>query len=102
MVLLTLLSRGSFARYDVEDCLVYRVVSKSLERIADHATTIARMSASIESPLPPRLIDEISKASDLTISFFEEALKSLTNTHWPLATLSTVSADASATAGARA
>src|SRR5947199_6964668 len=56
---------------DPRDCLVYRVVSKSLERIADHATRIAEMSASIESPLPPRLIDEISKASDLTISVLE-------------------------------
>src|SRR5207247_1928530 len=40
---------------DPRDCLVYRVVSKSLERIADHATTIAKMSASIENPLPSRL-----------------------------------------------
>src|SRR5437764_800956 len=43
---------------DPRDCLVYRVVSKSLERIADHATTIAKMSASIENPLPPRLVEK--------------------------------------------
>ena len=29
---------------DPRDCLVYRIVSKSLERIADHGTTIAAMS----------------------------------------------------------
>src|SRR5215471_21758135 len=63
---------------DPRDCLVYRVVSKSLERIADHATTIAKMSTAIDSPLPPRLVDEVSKASDLTISVLEDALKSLT------------------------
>src|SRR5438128_6658350 len=62
---------------DPRDCLVYRVVSKSLERIADHATTIAKMSASIENPLPPRLIDEISKASNITINDLEDALKSI-------------------------
>ena len=77
---------------DPRDCLVYRVVSKSLERIADHATTIAKMSASIESPLPPRLIDEISKASDLTISVLEDALKSLAKSDGTLANKSIVSA----------
>jgi phosphate uptake regulator len=35
------------------------------------------MSAAIDSPLPPRLVDEISKASDLTISVLEDALRSL-------------------------
>jgi len=77
---------------DPRDCLVYRVVSKSLERIADHATTIAKMSASIESPLPPRLIDEISKASDLTISVLEDALRSLAKSDGTLANKSIVSA----------
>ena len=78
---------------DPRDCLVYRVVSKSLERIADHATTIAKMSASIESPLPPRLIDEISKASDLTISVLEDALKSLAKSDGTLANKSIASAE---------
>src|SRR6266571_1168183 len=77
---------------DPRDCLVYRVVSKSLERIADHATTIAKMSAGIESPLPPRLIDEISKASDLTISVLEDALKSLAKSDETLANKSIASA----------
>ena len=77
---------------DPRDCLVYRVVSKSLERIADHATTIAKMSAAIESPLPPRLVDEISKASDLTITVLEDALKSLSKSDGSLANGSIVSA----------
>src|SRR5437879_2954653 len=68
---------------DPRDCLVYRVVSKSLERIADHATTIAKMSASIENPLPPRLVDEISKASDITISVLEDSLKALAKSDDP-------------------
>ena len=78
---------------DPRDCLVYRVVSKSLERIADHATTIAKMSASIESPLPPRLIDEISKASNITINVLEDALKALAKSDGTLANNSIVSAE---------
>ena len=77
---------------DPRDCLVYRVVSKSLERIADHATTIARISASIESPLPVRLIEEISKASDLTSSVLENALKALSKSDNMVANGSIVSA----------
>jgi phosphate uptake regulator len=77
---------------DPRDCLVYRVVSKSLERIADHATTIAKMSAAIESPLPPRLVDEIAKASNLTISVLEDALKSLAKPDASVANGSIVSA----------
>src|SRR6266571_3331486 len=78
---------------DPRDCLVYRVVSKSLERIADHATTIARMSASIENPLPPRLVDEISKASDITISVLEDSLKALAKSDGILANKSIASAE---------
>src|SRR5216684_3049299 len=78
---------------DPRDCLVYRVVSKSLERIADHATVIAKMSASIENPLPPRLVDEISKASDITINVLEDALKALAKSDGTLANNSIVSAE---------
>jgi phosphate uptake regulator len=77
---------------DPRDCLVYRVVSKSLERIADHATTIAKMTASIEGSLPPRLVEEISKASDLTINVLEDALKALAKSDGTLANRSIVSA----------
>ncbi len=62
---------------DPRDCLVYRIVSKSLERIADHATTIAEMSTGIEEPLPQRLSEELGKVSDLTSSVLEDAFKAL-------------------------
>src|SRR5216117_1680318 len=77
---------------DPRDCLVYRVVSKSLERIADHATTLARMASEIEAPLPRRLIDDLSKVSDLTSSVLEDALKSLTKVDGALADNSIISA----------
>ncbi len=73
-------------------CLVYRVVSKSLERIADHATTIARTASEIQSPLPQRLIEDLSKVSDLTSSVLEDALKSLTKVDGSVANTSIVSA----------
>jgi phosphate uptake regulator len=77
---------------DPRDCLVYRVVSKSLERIADHATTIARMTSEIESPLPPRLVGDLSKVSDLTSSVLEDALKSLAKVDGTVANTSIKSA----------
>ena len=77
---------------DPRDCLVYRVVSKSLERIADHATTIARMASEIESPLPPRLVEDLSKVSDLTNFVLEDAFKSLTKVDGSVANASIVSA----------
>jgi phosphate uptake regulator len=77
---------------DPRDCLVYRVVSKSLERIADHATTIARMASEIEAPLPQRLVDDLSKVSDLTSSVLEDALKSLTKVDGTVANTSIISA----------
>ncbi len=77
---------------DPRDCLVYRLVSKSLERIADHATTIAKMSTNIENTLPQRLLAEISKASDLTISVLDNALKSFTSSDGTLANRSIESA----------
>src|SRR6266581_1638658 len=77
---------------DPRDCLVYRVVSKSLERIADHATTIARMASEIEVPLPHRLVDNLSKVSDLTSSVLEDALKSLTKVDGTVANISIMSA----------
>jgi phosphate uptake regulator len=77
---------------DPRDCLVYRVVSKSLERIADHATTIARMASEIESPLPPRLVEDLSKVSDLTNLVLEDAFKSLAKVDGAVANTSIISA----------
>lgn len=77
---------------DPRDCLVYRVVSKSLERIADHATTIAKMASEIEAPLPHKLVEDLSKVSDLTSSVLEDALKSLTKIDGAVADSSIISA----------
>ncbi len=70
---------------DPRDCLVYRVVSKSLERIADHATTIAEMATSVEAPLPQRLSEDLAKVSDLTTSVLDDAFKALAKVEATLA-----------------
>lgn len=77
---------------DPRDCLVYRVVSKSLERIADHATIIARLSTSIAGPLPERLSDDFAKVSELTNSVLENSLKALSKTDAAIANESIASA----------
>jgi len=77
---------------DPRDCLVYRVVSKSLERIADHATTIARMSTSIIEPLPTRLGEALAKVADLTTTLLEDAFKALAKVEGNIANMSITSA----------
>ncbi len=77
---------------DPRDCLVYRVVSKSLERIADHATTIAEMSSRIDEPLPPRLGEDLAKVSELTNTILEDSFKALAKVDGGLANGSIVSA----------
>ena len=92
---MAVLSRGmiqAIGLMDPRDCLVYRIVSKSLERIADHGTTIAAMSKTIEHPLPPRLLDEITKVSTLTNSVLEDALKALVKEDPVIANASIISA----------
>lgn len=77
---------------DPRDCLVYRVVSKSLERIADHATIVARMSVVIEGPLPERLSESLARVSELTNSVLEDAFKSLSKVDATVANASIASA----------
>src|SRR2546426_10165861 len=77
---------------DPRDCLVYRVVSKSLERIADHATRIAEMANRIDEPLPARFGEELTKVSDLTSMVLEDAFKSLAKVDGTIANSSITSA----------
>ncbi|HZY93903.1 MAG TPA: phosphate uptake regulator PhoU [Candidatus Bathyarchaeia archaeon] len=65
---------------DPRDCLVFRVVSKSLERIADHASTMARLSTTIEDALPSRILEEFTKVSNLSTTVLEDSLKALAKT----------------------
>jgi len=77
---------------DPRDCLVYRVVSKGLERVADHAAGIAKLSETLRTNLPPRLADELSKVSGLASTILDDALKALFRVDAPLANKSIESA----------
>src|SRR2546428_9950674 len=61
--------------------------------MGNHEPPFEKYYARIESPLPPRLIDEISKASNITINVLEDALKALAKSDGTLANNSIVSAE---------
>src|SRR5712692_4632338 len=50
------------------------------------------MDSEIEAPLPRRLVDDLSKVSELTSSVLEDALKSLTKIDGAVANTSIISA----------
>jgi Na+/phosphate symporter len=58
------------------DCLGYRLITKSVERAADHAVSIARNAMTMK-PVDAELLKKISESSDFAISIFEEAINSL-------------------------
>jgi phosphate uptake regulator len=55
------------------DCLDYRLIVKSVERVADHATKIAEGIQSLERPLNARLVTKVNEMSDFAGNLFEEA-----------------------------
>ena len=55
------------------DCLDYRLIVKSVERVADHATKIAEGIESLELPLNTSLVTMVSEMSDFAVDLFEEA-----------------------------
>ncbi len=59
------------------ECLGYRVIVKSVERIADHAVKIAQAVLSLSHALDPTVIRKISEMSSTAKSAFENSTKSL-------------------------
>jgi len=59
------------------EILGYRLITKSIERTADHAVNIAENVVKIMRPFDNQIIDEIIKTSSLALSVFEEAMESL-------------------------
>jgi len=55
------------------DCLGYRLIVKSVERVADHASKIAQEVTAIKSPLDTRLYSELKGLSDFSLKVFEES-----------------------------
>jgi phosphate uptake regulator len=69
---LTRLKRALNAR----DCLGYRLVTKSVERTADHAANIANVLR-LRKKLDPETIEKLEAMSDAAVSMFEAAVESL-------------------------
>ncbi len=63
--------------FSPKDCLGYRLIAKSVERTADHATKISENLLLMKDPLNENLYDRVSQMSTLAISMFESAMDAL-------------------------
>ena len=60
-----------------KDCVGYRVITKSVERTADHATKISQNILMLKKPLDTLILDKIIDMSEMSIDVFENAIDSL-------------------------
>lgn len=67
------------------DCLGYRLIVKSVERIADHAVKIAENSLSLDNPIDDSVLQKISETSSFARSVFEDSMNSLFKKDYMLA-----------------
>jgi phosphate uptake regulator len=70
---------------NARDCLGYRLVTKSVERTADHAVKIAENVLLLKQRLDVRTLDNIVEMSELAISMFENSIESLYRRDFDLA-----------------
>lgn len=59
------------------ECLGYRLIAKSVERTADHATKMAENTLLLNEPVDEALLENINRLSSLAISMFENAMEAL-------------------------
>jgi len=67
------------------ECLGYRIITKSLERSADHAARIAESSLSLQHSLDPALLKDTGTLSQLSSSMMETAIRALFSSDYQLA-----------------
>jgi phosphate uptake regulator len=67
------------------DCLGYRLVTKSVERTADHAANIAENVLLLKKSLDEKTLRQIVEMSSTAISMFESAIESLFRRDFDLA-----------------
>lgn len=60
-----------------KECLGYRLIAKSVERTADHATKIAENTLLLKEPVNSDLYEKINQLSSLAVFMFEKAMESL-------------------------
>ena len=66
------------------DCLGYRIAVKSIERIGDHAASIAERCLELEA-LPTELLSRITKMSELALSVFGDSVEAILQSDYELA-----------------
>jgi phosphate uptake regulator len=67
------------------DCLGYRLITKSVERIADHAVRIAEHSSELDKALSPKLAARMKELSDFNSELFRDASQALFRSDYSLA-----------------
>jgi phosphate uptake regulator len=70
---------------NARDCLGYRLVTKAVERTADHAASIADNVLLMKNKLEPETMEKLEKMSDLAVSMFETAIEALFRQDYALA-----------------
>jgi len=70
---------------NARDCLGYRLVTKAVERTADHAASIADNVLEMKKKLELETIEKLEKMSKLAVSMFENAIESLFRQDYTLA-----------------
>ena len=70
---------------NARDCLGYRLVTKAVERTADHAANIADNVLLMKNKLEPETSEKLEKMSNLAVSMFETAIESLFRQDYALA-----------------
>ena len=67
------------------DCLGYRLITKMVERTADHATNIAKYVQRLKKQLDEEFLQAIQEMNEVAISSFETAIESLFRLDFELA-----------------
>ena len=62
---------------NARDCLGYRVITKNIERLADHAVRISKDVLDYKKPITGKLFDMIREMSDFAISVMDDACLAL-------------------------
>jgi phosphate uptake regulator len=70
---------------NARDCLGYRLVTKSVERTADHAASIADNVLQLKKQLDTETIEKLEEMSNIAVSMFETAIEALFRQDYALA-----------------
>ena len=70
---------------NARNCLGYRLITKAVERTADHAASIADNVLLMKNKLEPKTIEKLEKMSNLAVSMFENAIEALFRQDYALA-----------------